>query len=420
MGVGVGVITPTALAAASQIAGFDKELRIKSVVDDIYEQLSGMYLLDRKTIPTDALRLKVDAKAKAESNNITITMRLHIRGGGVYDPNVLIGTEVRPTTYSLTIRKNIVRKAVTSPGYGPDEEDARPYGLYKDWIDALALWNKEHHGWSIRQSILEQFGESLVHGRTQANSPRNWNVNMLIAGLGRTNMQVNYNNDRAAFTTSLVNRILLSGGGSMNPLITQTLNQPNLSNANLLALDNRISKLKLPGLPGDGGWIITISEIQNVYLGDPAWSARTLGTQWTNVTLLNEKVQQWSGITGKYKNFYIVCDERQPTLRVSGTSSPFGLSAGYMLMGDVDNRDRGNLWTKDTANILGKAACVDWTSTPLRHVKQDYDYDMVMGHGTAVVEGISQPIFGRAEGLTGPALEQYSSMVMVLGLPEYV
>lgn len=420
MGAGVGVITPTALAAASQIAGFDKELRIKSVLDDIYENLSGMYLLDRKTIPQDAMRLKVDAKAKAESNNITITMRLHIRGGGVYDPNVLIGTEVRPTTYSLTIRKNIVRKAVTSPGYGPDEEDARPYGLYKDWIDALSLWNKEHHGWSIRQSILEQFGESLVHGRTLANSPRNWNVNMLVGGLGRTNMQVNYNNDRAALSTSLVNRILLSGGGSMNPLITQTLNQPNLSNANLLALDNRIAKLKLPGLPGDGGWIITISEIQNTYLGDPAWSARNLGTQWTNVTELNEKVQQWSGITGKYKNFYICCDERQPTIKISGTSSPFGLSAGYVLMGDVDNRDRGNLWTRDTVNILGRAAIVDWLSDPLRHVTQDDDYKMVMGHGTAVVEGISQPIYGRAEGLTGPQLEQYSSMVMVLGLPEYV
>lgn len=420
MGVGVGVLAPTALAAASQIAGFDKELRIKNVLDDIYEQLSGLYLLDRKTIPKDALRLKVDAKAKSESNNITITMRLHIQGGGVYDPFPLIGTEVRPVTRSLIIRKNIVRKAVTSPGYGPDEEDARPYGLYKDWIDGLALWNKEHHGWSIRQALLEQFGESLVHGRTLAASARNWSPNMLIAGLGRTNMQVNYNVDRAAFTTAMVNRILLSGGGSMNPLVTQTLNQPNLTNANLLALNNRIAKLKLPGLPGNGGWIITISEIQNAYLGDPAWSARNLGTEWSNVTELNETVQQWSGITGKYKNFYIVQDERQPTLRVSGTSAPFGLSAGYVLMGDIDNRGHDNLWTRDTAFILGNACVVDWNSMPLRHVTQDDDYKMVMGHGTAVVEGISMPIFGRPEGLAGGQLEQYSSMVMVLGMPEYV
>ena len=417
---GVGVLPVTALAAASQIAGFDKELRMKSVLDDIYEQFSGLYFLDRKSIPDDALRLKVDAKAKAESNSVTITMMLHIRGGGVYDPATLIGTEVRPTTYSLIIRKNIVRKAVTSPGYGPDEEDARPYGLYKEWIDALALWNKEHHGWSIRQAILEQFGESLVHGRTLAASPRNWNVNILVGGLGRVNMQVNYNNNRAALTTSMVNRILLSGGGTMNPLITQMLNQPNLSNACLLALDNRLAKLKLPGMPGDGGYLATISEIQHTYLGDPAWSARNLGTEWSNVTELNDKVQQWSGIIGKYKNLYICIDERQPTIKVSGTSSPFGLSAGYVLMGDVDNRDRGNLWTRDTMFIMGKAAIVDWLSDPLRHITQDDDYKMVMGHGTAVVEGISQPIFGRAEGLTGTALEQYSSMVMILGLPEYV
>ena len=420
MGAGIGIIAPTALANNSLIRGYDKELRTKAVLDDIYEQLSGLYLLDRKSIPRDALRLKVNAQAKAESNNITITMRLHIQGGGVYDPNVLIGTEVRPVTRSLVIRKNIVRKAVTSPGYGPDEEDARPYGLYKDWIDGLALWNKEHHGWSIRQSLLEQFGESLVHGRTLAASPRNWSPNMLVAGLGRINMQVNYNVNRAAYTTSLVNRILLSGGGTMNPLVTQTLNQPNLSNANLLALNNRIAKLAIPGLPGNGGWVLTISEIQNVYLGDPAWSARNLGTEWSNVTQLNEKVQGWSGITGKYKNFIIVQDERQPTLKISGTSPPFGLSAGYVLMGDVDNRGRDDLWTRDTAFILGNACVVDWNSMPLRHVTQDDDYKMVMGHGTAVVEGISMPIFGGPEGLTGANLEQYSSMVMVLSMPEYV
>jgi len=89
-------------------------------------------------------------------------------------------------------------------------------------------------------------------------------------------------------------------------------------------------------------------------------------------------------------------------------------------MGDVDNRGRDDLWTRDTAFILGNACVVDWNSMPLRHVTQDDDYKMVMGHGTAVVEGISMPIFGGPEGLTGANLEQYSSMVMVLSMPEYV
>ena len=91
--MGVGVFGPIALAAASQIAGFDKELRMKSQLDDIYETLAGMYVLDKKSVPDNAIRMKVDALARAESNNITITMMMRLGGPGTYDPNILIGQE---------------------------------------------------------------------------------------------------------------------------------------------------------------------------------------------------------------------------------------------------------------------------------------------------------------------------------------
>lgn len=418
--MGVGVLAPTPLAGNSIIRGYDKQLRMKAVLDDIYESLSGMYVLDKKSFPTDALRLKVDAKAKADSNNITITMVLRLQGAGVYDPNVAIGTEARPVTRSFICRKNIVRKTVTSPGYGPDAEDASPYGLYKNWINQLAIWNKEHHGWSIRQALLEQFGETLVHGRTLGASARNWSPQFLVGGLGRINMRVNYNIDRAAFSTSIINRILLSGAGSMNPLVTQTLNMPNLSNGNLLALQRRIEMLDIPGLPGGQGWVITFSEIQGMYLGDPAWSARNLGAYYITKAALPEKVQNWRGVMGVFKNFLLVQDMRQPTIRVEGTSAPFTLTAGYVLMGDVDNRQRDNLWTRDTAFILGRGCVVDWCTMPVRHIRQDDDYKMVEGHGTAKVEGVQMPIFGGPEGLVGTQREQFSSMTMLLGLPEYV
>ena len=418
--MGVGVLGPTALAGNSIIRGYDKKLRMKAILDDIYETLSGMYVLDKKEGPPDAIRMKIDAKAKADSNNITVTMVLRLQGSGVYDPNVAIGTEARPVTRSFVLRRNIVRKTVTTPGYGIEDLDANPYGLYKNWVNQLAIWNKEHHGWSIRQALLEQFGETLVHGRTLGNSARNWSPQFLVAGLGRINMRVNYNVDRAAFSTSIINRILLSGAGSMNPLVTQTLNMPNLSNANNLALERRIEQLKIPGLPGGRGWVLTHSELQGTYLGDTAWSARNLGSAWSNVTELNEEVQKWPGVMGSFKNFLLCQDVRQPTIRVEGTSAPFTLTAGYMLMGDVDNRQRDNLWTRDTAFILGVGAVCDWTAMPLRHIVQDDDYGMVDGHGTAKVEGIQMPIFGGPEALVGTQQEQFSSMTMVLGLPEYV
>ena len=124
--------------------------------------------------------MKVVEKADPDSNNITITMVDKLGGEGRYDTQLLIGFENRPVTRAFTIYRNMVRKAVTTPGYGPDDLDAKPYNLYEFWIDQLANWNKEHYGRSIRQAILEQFGETLVHGRTAALHVRNWHPNLAI------------------------------------------------------------------------------------------------------------------------------------------------------------------------------------------------------------------------------------------------
>jgi len=75
--------------------------------------------------------------------------------------------------------------------------------------------------------------------------------------------------------------------------------------------------------------------------------------------------------------------------------------------------------TRDTAFILGKAAVVDWQKMPLRHVKQDDDYEYIMGHGTAVCEGVQMPIYDQQVPGVGTH-EQYSSAVIILGLPDYV
>jgi hypothetical protein len=416
--MGIGVLPPTPLAANSIIRGYDKELRMKEALDDIYEDSKGMYVLEKEQVP-NAIRMMVDKTEKVKSNNVTITMVLRLGGTGVYDPNMLIGTESRPVTKTFTIYYNIVRKAVTSPGYGPDFQDAKPYGLYEKWIDQLAQWNKDHHGWSIRQTILEQYGESLVHGRTAPFCQRNWTPNILVAGMGWRQMQVPYNTNRANYTTAIVNRIVTSGGGSLAPIVSQTLNAPNLTNANNLALENRVMMLQIGGLPGGKGWVLTMGEIQAAYLGDATWSQRNLGSLYIAKAALPDKIQNWRGVMGAYKNLLLVQDMMQPTLIISGTSEPWGMTAGYVEPGDNDQRQRGNALTRDTAFILGKASVVDWQKEALRHVTQDDDYKYVMGHGTARCEGVQMPIYDQQVPVAGTH-EQYSSMVMILGLPDYI
>jgi hypothetical protein len=416
--MGIGLNTPPILATPSQIAGFDKQLRMKSKLLDIYENSKGMYVQSKKNIP-NAIRMVVDERARSESNNITITWTGRLQGDGIYDPQPAIGQERYPITKSLTIYRNIVRKVVGSPGYGNDKLDSKPYGLYEQWIDQLAEWNRDHHGMSIRQALLEQYGESLVHGRTQAVSQRNWNPNIFIAGQNYRNMQVTYSTNRATYTNNIVNSIWQSGGNSLTPLVTQTLNMPNLSNAQNLCLDLRIEKLSLPGFNAGGGWVLTMGELQATYLGDPVWSTRNLGSLYIERDRISEKLQNWSGLLGRYKDFLLVEDFMQPTLIISGTSEPWGMTAGYIHPGDDDDRERNNVLTRDTVNILGKASVIDWNPEPLHHISEDDDYGLVLGHGTALVEGITQPIFDQQNPRAG-SHEQYSSVIMICGLPDYI
>jgi len=80
-----------------------------------------------------------------------------------------------------------------------------------------------------------------------------------------------------------------------------------------------------------------------------------------------------------------------------------------------DQRERDDLNTRDTVNILGKNGIIDWNPEPLHFIKQDDDYEMVKGRGTALVEGICQPIYDRAG-----VHEQFSSMTLICSLPSYV
>ena len=414
--MGIGVNAVTELAAASRIAGYDKELQLRSSLDDIYGKSVGMYVGGKRPTVPDAIRMKVVEKADPDSNNITITMVDKLGGEGVYDNTLLIGTETRPVTRAFTIYRNIVRKAVTTPGYGPDDLDSNPYGLYEFWVEQLSNWNKEHYGRSIRQGILEQYGETLVHGRTAALHVRNFHPNMAVCGRSRRNMQVTYDPNVGNYTNNIVNDILASGGGSMNPIANQTLNQPNLSNLCHLALDLRINKLSLPLKGRKMGWVFTLGERQETYLGDPVWSQRNLGSLYTSITELPKEVMEWPGVIGSYKDFLMVCDVMQPTLIVDGTSAPFGLTAGYVDMGDDDHRQREELFTRDTCFILGQGAIIDWQAQKLRHVKQDDDYEIIKGHGTAKTEGITLPVWNRD---TANAIN-YSSLVAICTLPDYV
>ena len=416
MGSQIGVNAPTQMPTNSIIVGYDKKLQMKSVNADIHTALSGDYNTEKKNIP-NAVQMQISEEINT-STVATITMKLPLSGTGVLGNNFAIGQEERPRTRAVRIFRNDLRKVVTTPGYGVRKLDAKLYRLYEQHVDDLAVWNKEHEGLEIRQALLERFGETLPYGDTAAVCTRNWNMNMFVCGLPLRDASPTYSATTATYTTNIVAKINESGGGDIKtPHVGQTLNQPNLSNISNYCLSRNISRLKIPGLPGGEGLIATFSELQATYLGDAAWSARNLGALYLSKASLPEKVMNWPGVLGAYKDLLLVVDVRQPTLDITGTSQPHGLSGGYMWMGHNDSRNRDQDTVCDTVFILGKGAYINWYPEKLHHIQQLDDYGKIKGHGTALVRGLQTPHYTDENGLNP---EQFTSAVALCRLPEYV
>jgi hypothetical protein len=419
MGTQIGVLAPSQIPSNSKIVGYDKQLRMKAVNADIHTKLSGNYNTEKKSIP-NAVQMIISESALSDSTEAVITMKKPISGAGITGNDFAIGQEKRPVTRAVKIYRNNLRQVVMKPGYGVRYLDAKAYKLYEQHVDDLATWNKEHEGLEIRQGILERFGETLVYGDTAASCTRNWNKNIFVCGLALRDAEPTYSATTATYTTNIVSKINDSGGGDIKtPHVGQTLNQPNLSNISNYCLSKSISRLRIPGLPGGEGFIGTISELQATYLGDPAWSTRNLGALYTAVAALPAEVMKWPGVIGAYKDILLVVDVRQPTIDITGTSQPHGLSGGYMWPGgnEYDERNRDQDTVCDTMFILGKGAYINWYPEKLHHIQQLDDYGKIQGHGTALVRGVQTPHYTDENG-NNP--EQFTSAVALCRLPEYV
>jgi len=150
---------------------------------------------------------------------------------------------------------------------------------------------------------------------------------------------------------------------------------------------------------GNQAYILTVSVLQGTIMGDPNFSANTLGARWTPINLLPADIQKWNGLVGKLScaagvDVYIVVDPKQPTLVPQGSAEPFGMTAGYVFEGDVRTLLRlTNPRVRDTAFLLGKAAIACWEPEKMHLVEQDEEYHRIYGHGIKGVWGYSLPIF---------------------------
>jgi len=404
----------TRLPEQSQIRGYDKVLRTRATVKDVYTNHSGLFDRTERMIP-NAIYMKIDGKG--ETNSDTITLKTPINGEPILGNRRLVGTEEEPETKAATIYRNNYRKAVRTENYGVRELDQAPYGLYKKHIGELSKWAREYEGLEIRQAVLERVGMTLLEGDTAGVAPQEWNPNFYVQGAVDADQPV-FDPDMATYTSAIVSAIIAAGGFAQTAPQAATFQLMN--QLCFEALDRKLWPLKIDN---NDAYIFVVSELQSTIFADPTWSANTGGAVWIQRNQLPDRVQKWNGIIGKFEgsigaDIYVVTDPRCPTLIPSGTAEPFGLTAGYMWPGDVDLRRRNNPNVRDACFLLGQAAIAKWDAEPLHFVKQDDDYDKIMGTGIAGVRGIQQVQFDQ-QNPNATSREYYGSMVVVMARPSY-
>jgi len=421
MGANVAQYTQlTNLDSNAVIRRFSTELRRKAILKSIYTHLRGETLLykgQEMAIP-DGIYTKIKTSDLAGANNVRIVMKENITGNIIRGRGVALGTEIAPAIKTGTIYRNNYRFVVQDePGYGEDKLDAAPYRLYQEHVNGLAPHAAAEEDLEIHMALVETYGWNLMAGSTINVCPSQWNRNCYVIGAAN---QPLFHPNYATYTNRIASAInnAAGGDGRFAQSSRQMLTGVTMDNILRWALRRRMKPLTIGGRHA---FVMTISPIGAQRFSDPGF-ADSMASRWTTAgQITNEKVQNWYGLLGKWQSavgadIYVVVDERHATLLVSGSSEPFGMTAGYVWPTDNDLRNLDNDETRDVYVLHGMGALVNWEAEPLHLIQDDYDYDIRKGKGYAGVRGIQQLQFDtNPSSSDGSGREYWGSAMIIAG-----
>lgn len=410
--------------ANAVITNYSKKLRRKAIPKDIYTNIRGediIYKNKEVNVP-EMFYHKVEAQSTAGANNVRIPMKMPVNANILRGRAIALGQEVRPVIKTGAIHRNNYRFVVQAePGYGEDKLDAAPYMLYQEHVNDLYPHAEAEEGLEIRMAAIETYGWNLMAGSTVNVCQAQWNRNTYVVGCPMTQQPV-FHPDYATYTNRIVSAIdVASGGGAtFQQTASQMLSGNEIDNILRWAFARRMKPMTIGGR---STFVLTISLLGAQRFSDPNF-VDSMGNRWVNSGYrMNKDIQNWVGVLGEYIGPYasvvVAVDERLATLLPSGTSAPYGLSAGYVWPTDSDLRNLDNELIRDAMILHGKGGLVKWDAEPMHLIQEDWDYKIRNGKGYAGVRGIQQLQFDTSpEDATGAAREHWGSALIIGGRAE--
>lgn len=396
----MAVATPSNITAGLVRQYWDLRLEKESLFRDIFSALRTRF--DRTTnidIPMNTLTLQIDAEVNNGYRNATIGFVNALNGVRRYGSNQLqIGFEETLREKSQDIYFNEMSHAAAYFNYGINYHDQKPYGLDMNLVTQL-LGNHAEEGFGLdyRTALLQRRSVNLTFApvnQAQAWNPRWYIKNAATQPAYSTVLQTHTNNIAQAF---------INAGTGVNA----TLDADYLNGLRHYCITNRIEMLDIPG--GGKGWILTVPTNQVYHVHNFSRDDSLIG-YWTAANQMNDMTKaNLPLLLGRYLDIYLVEDDRAPTITVGGTASPFTLTPGYVLPGNVDQRDT-SADARDVGFLLGRAPLIDWYPSKLHHKYDDYNYQKWEGKGYFCMRGINLRMYDDATP-TNTSWEQRYSVV---------
>lgn len=389
----------TQLQADARQIGYDKKLRMRATLRDVYVNRQGLYNAKTQSIPNEAY-MRVEEQSGAEK--IRLYLKVPLSGSVVTGNDRLIGSEVSPTVKTATLYRNNYKFAVAVENYNTRYLEQKEIGLFDAHVKELGDHAAQQEGLGIRQALLRTYDDSMIAGDLSGLTQL-WNPHAFVQGVTDAN-QPAYDYTAATYLEAL--------GDAIN-----AATEPSFRMLNRLAL-RALSKLLDPmTIEGEDAFILAVGPGVASMLSDPTFGSGTtqsLGGIWQNTANLSEKVQSWYGILGKFRSaigvsIYIVVDQKAPVVDLGGSDGSWSLTPKYVLPGDVDQRTGTNLF--DVSVLLGKNAVAKWETEKLSYKTHQDDYGRISGHGYVGSRGIQLCRYDQASP-NDTSNEYYGSMLV--------
>lgn len=439
--------TPTTLsamgAAALQIKAYNTKLRTESVLNDVFEKLSGSLDYSEKgaNVP-DAIFMKLE-KAVTGAHSITVPLLMRLQGAATYGTDGLIGNEESLRLRHMTVYYNLIRKAVATENYGVNANDVSAYDLYGQVGPLMTDYFAELRGKRIREASMLTVAIELTQAPISLKHAFNSNIFIPHTALGGmpvfdvltetegTNGAYPYNNKLTDGTSSYLNSIATTLRTACGGVGWPTPSNINLTIESLLALDYHCTenlKLEPIMIGGQATLVFCVPSTQMIKLLNPTGSSTNIGYIWKEVMALQKIEQFIPGAYCRVRHLLLVEDTRYATLTIGGdpgtsATDSWTLTPGFLQPGNNDGRNlapfSGSNLAFDCGCVYGKGALVEWIVQALKYATEAYDYEMVRGKGAYQCAGIQLAQFN-VDTATAAANYNRGSCLVIMGKPSLV